>query len=980
METFAHLQDAIRAIIPADAINRMRLNAMQRHQKGYDPMPVVRLYVPFTCCQWLLTEIDEDLDTAFGLCDLGMGFPEVGPVSLYEIAEVTPHVRCDPHFVAVAPLSVYSREARNAQGIVLAWEGVPLVEPEDVPTVDELYASFEEDAAGTGAFDNTGCANTGSAEELNQTETLPLAHFLDQFRQPLLEQIEKQTPVVYDGQRAAWQDDILAGLKRTPFPAQAHRIHAVYAGLVERDLPAVFLNGEMGTGKTMMGICLAALMYRGYSQKPVLVISPPHLVYKWRREILDTIPQAAVTVINGSNAIIDLIRFRERLVDGRLEDGRQHFLVIGRVRMRMGFYWKPAYWKRPYRYLVKSDEGKRAASYEAIACPCCGSYQTNREGVPTMAMPEWGSERREYCQNKECAAPLWTMRHKGEEEQSAETRLRGFLKQLPGIGKVTANRLIDTFGVENLSKIIDNNIYDFVNLQKGDGDFMFGDKHAQRLEKALGRLEFALQMVSYQPSEYVKRHFPRKAFSLALVDEAHEYKNQGSAQGQAMAVLCNESEKVVCLTGTLMGGYASDLFHLLFRAMPGVMSRMGYAANRHNSFAAAEERFMRTYGCLIDVYSVNDEGSHLTAKGKKTSMHTKKAPGFSSPGIARFMLGNGGLRLLHESGHGCYGHGNVVLDVQPLGSLRQRNALANLPQRLRLRDAVCHGGIQQQFFFQRGFQQGMQACLRVIGIAEGGMFKQHMPRRSANEGNAHFAKVLSHQLQGVAMHHLKAGQAGVQSLARQSQQIDCGLQRGHSRPHGGLQGRQRKQLERGGRDDAQRAFAADQQMAQVVAGIVFAQAVQAVPDPALRRNGLQPQAQLACIAVAQHLRAARIACQVAAYGATAFAAHAQRIQPACIGRSLLHLLQRAARFGREGLVGAIHSANAVQALQAHDHAGALTSGPGIQFAVWGDGGRGVCVGVCAGVGVGGGAGDGCGPAHQARIAALRHHGHAGGSA
>ena len=638
METFAHLQDAIRAIIPADAINRMRLNAKQRHQKGYDPMPVVRLYVPYTCCQWLLTEIDEELNIAFGLCDLGMGFPELGYVSLFEIAEVTPHVRCDPHFVAVAPLSVYSREAHNAQGIVLAWEGVPLVEPEDVPTVDELYASFEEDAAGTGAFDNTGCANTGSAEDLNQTETLPLAHFLEQFRQPLLEQIEKQTPVVYDGQRAAWQDDILAGLKRTPFPAQAHRIHAVYAGLVERDLPAVFLNGEMGTGKTMMGICLAALMYRGYSQKPVLVISPPHLVYKWRREILDTIPQAAVTVINGSNAIIDLIRFRERLVDGRLEDGRQHFLVIGRVRMRMGFYWKPAYWKRPYRYLVKSDEGKRAASYEAIACPCCGSYQTNREGVPTMAMPEWGSERREYCQNRECGAPLWTMRHKGEEEQSAETRLRGFLKQLPGIGKVTANRLIDTFGVENLSKIIDNNIYDFVNLQKGDGDFMFGDKHAQRLEKALGRLEFALQMVSYQPSEYVKRYFPRKAFSLALVDEAHEYKNQGSAQGQAMAVLCNESEKVVCLTGTLMGGYASDLFHLLFRAMPGVMSRMGYAANRHNSFAAAEERFMRTYGCLIDVYSVNDEGSHLTAKGKKTSMHTKKAPGFSSPGIARFVL------------------------------------------------------------------------------------------------------------------------------------------------------------------------------------------------------------------------------------------------------------------------------------------------------------------------------------------------------
>lgn len=641
MENVLHLQDVIRAIIPADAINRMRLNAMYSHKGEHDPMPVVRLYVPHTNCQWLLTEIDQDLDVAFGLCDLGMGFPELGYISLYEIAEVTPSVRCDPQFVAVAPLSVYVNEARRAEGIVLAWPGVPFAGAEDLPTADELYASLAED----GLADDT---------PDGQTSTMSLATFLEQFREPLLKQIEAQTPVVYTGQHDAWRDDVLAGLKRTPFAAQAHRIQAVYAGLVDEGLPAVFLNGEMGTGKTMMSICVSALMQRGYSQKPVLVISPPHLVYKWRREILETVPEAIVHVVNGSNAIRDLIVFRDHLSAGRFADGRPHYLVIGRVRMRMGFHWRPAYWQRQVRTVfVDRDSGERSVSaYKAVACPCCGAYQTHADGTPVAVTPDWGTQRRERCQIEDCRAPLWTMRHKDEGDRDAEGRLRKFLQQLPGIGKVTANKLIDTFGVENLAEIVDSNIYDFVNLQDDGGEFVFGDKHAARLEKALGRLEFALRAISYQPSEFVKRHFPHKVFSLAIVDEAHEYKNHGSAQGQAMAVLCNEAEKVLCLTGTLMGGYASDLFYLLFRAMPGVMSRMGYTANANNSFAAAEERFMRTYGCLIDVFSVKDEGSHLTAKGKKTSVQSKKAPGFSSMGIARFVLPYTVFMRLSDLGEG----------------------------------------------------------------------------------------------------------------------------------------------------------------------------------------------------------------------------------------------------------------------------------------------------------------------------------------
>ena len=47
--------------------------------------PVVKLFTPNAGATWLQCEIDrEGDDRAFGLCDLGQGFPELGYVSLTE--------------------------------------------------------------------------------------------------------------------------------------------------------------------------------------------------------------------------------------------------------------------------------------------------------------------------------------------------------------------------------------------------------------------------------------------------------------------------------------------------------------------------------------------------------------------------------------------------------------------------------------------------------------------------------------------------------------------------------------------------------------------------------------------------------------------------------------------------------------------------------------------------------------------------------
>lgn len=89
----------------------------------HDFNPVVKLFCPWAAATWLLTELaPEDADTLFGLCDLGMGCPELGNVSLREIAEVTGpgglHIERDIHFTANKSLSAYATEARLHQRIV----------------------------------------------------------------------------------------------------------------------------------------------------------------------------------------------------------------------------------------------------------------------------------------------------------------------------------------------------------------------------------------------------------------------------------------------------------------------------------------------------------------------------------------------------------------------------------------------------------------------------------------------------------------------------------------------------------------------------------------------------------------------------------------------------------------------------------------------------------------------------------------------
>ncbi len=84
-----------------------------------DFVPVVKLFTPDANCTWLLTELDpEDPDIALGLCDLGLGFPELGTVRISELESIRGPmglpIERDRYIVLSKSLAEYASDASNA--------------------------------------------------------------------------------------------------------------------------------------------------------------------------------------------------------------------------------------------------------------------------------------------------------------------------------------------------------------------------------------------------------------------------------------------------------------------------------------------------------------------------------------------------------------------------------------------------------------------------------------------------------------------------------------------------------------------------------------------------------------------------------------------------------------------------------------------------------------------------------------------------
>ena len=131
------------------------------------------------------------------------------------------------------------------------------------------------------------------------------------------------------------------------------------------------------------------------------------------------------------------------------------------------------------------------------------------------------------------------------------------------------------------------------------------------------------------PIEFIGRYMPGW-FDYAICDEVHQLAGD-TAQGNALGTLSSSTDRIVGLTGTLIGGYADDLFNTLFRLEARRMKEHGYEWG-----TTGRSSFTEDYGVLETITKV-EPAENRCSKAKTTTIVRRK-PGASPLLFGEFLM------------------------------------------------------------------------------------------------------------------------------------------------------------------------------------------------------------------------------------------------------------------------------------------------------------------------------------------------------
>ena len=131
----------------------------------------------------------------------------------------------------------------------------------------------------------------------------------------------------------------------------------------------------------------------------------------------------------------------------------------------------------------------------------------------------------------------------------------------------------------------------------------------------------------------------RGFFDLLIGDEVHEFKSRGSAQGIAAGIVADACGKSLSLTGTLLGGYASTIFHFLYRFSPEIRTEFG---------RSDEHRWIQRYGFEeVTVGKPDDDAVEdgRNSRRRKYRKVTRERPGLVPSALFHIIANTVFLRL-----------------------------------------------------------------------------------------------------------------------------------------------------------------------------------------------------------------------------------------------------------------------------------------------------------------------------------------------
>ena len=173
----------------------------------------------------------------------------------------------------------------------------------------------------------------------------------------------------------------------------------------------------------------------------------------------------------------------------------------------------------------------------------------------------------------------------------------------------------------------------------------------------------------YPISKYIRRYLKGKIDYLIL-DELHGYKGADSLQGEAAGDLIFAAKHVLGLTGTLLNGYSSGIYYLLFRMFSKKMKSEGYEYGN-------DMPFIKDYGVTRQTTWFRNQGfgryDDVSSRGK-----IKELPGVSPIVFTKFLLENSAFLSLEDITEGLPGYEEIPVALDMPSELA--DAYADLKQ------------------------------------------------------------------------------------------------------------------------------------------------------------------------------------------------------------------------------------------------------------------------------------------------------------
>jgi hypothetical protein len=158
------------------------------------------------------------------------------------------------------------------------------------------------------------------------------------------------------------------------------------------------------------------------------------------------------------------------------------------------------------------------------------------------------------------------------------------------------------------------------------------------------------------PIEFIGRYMGGW-FDFAIADELHQLAGD-TAQGNGLGVLGRAAKRLIALTGTLMGGYADDLFNIFYRMEPRTMAGEGFAYG-----GQGRRDFQQQYGVLETIEKVRDTDNACSRATKKTIQVLKK-PGASPLLFGKFLMNTTAFLSLEDIADNLPRYDESVLSVE----------------------------------------------------------------------------------------------------------------------------------------------------------------------------------------------------------------------------------------------------------------------------------------------------------------------------